>query len=292
MRLIVAIPTTGRCAIVGPTIRAIGGQTRLPDLLIVVTAREGDADPADLRSLPFPARLERSDLGLTRQRNRALDLIGPDDVLLFLDDDFLMAPDYLAALEALFTTRPDVVLATGTVLKDGIIGPGIPLDDAVATVSALAPVADPQLVPVYNGYGCNMAVRGRPVVAANLRFDVALPLYGWLEDVDFSRALAPHGALVRSDALRGVHMGTKTGRVSGLRLGYSQVANPIYLMSKGTMRASRAAAILLRNLVRNLTRALWPEPEVDRRGRLRGNLRAFADLLRGRLHPQRAAELE
>jgi hypothetical protein len=41
----------------------------------------------------------------------------------------------------------------------------------------------------------------------------------------------------------------------------------------------------------NMVRSLAPEPWVDRRGRLRGNLIAIADLLRGRMHPMRAAEL-
>lgn len=41
----------------------------------------------------------------------------------------------------------------------------------------------------------------------------------------------------------------------------------------------------------NFTRAAWPEPFVDRRGRARGNLIAIADLLRGRLEPERAARL-
>ena len=40
-----------------------------------------------------------------------------------------------------------------------------------------------------------------------------------------------------------------------------------------------------------LLRSLAPEPWVDRRGRLRGNLIAIADLLRGRMHPLRVLDL-
>ncbi|MEZ5797665.1 MAG: glycosyltransferase [Paracoccaceae bacterium] len=291
MRLIIAIPTTGRREIVAGTVRAIARQTRLPDLVLVVVARDTDIDPAALDDLPFPARIEHSQLGLTRQRNLALEQVMPDDLLLFLDDDFLMADDYLAELEKLFLDQADIVMATGTVLLDGIHGPGISLD--AATAALLGPAAGQRrLVPVYNGYGCNMAVRGGPVVQLELRFDVALPLYGWLEDVDFSRRLSVAGRVVRSDALRGVHLGTKTGRVNGLRLGYSQIANPLYLMRKGSMHAARALRIMASNLAKNLLRSPWPEAGIDRRGRLKGNFRAFADLLRGQLRPERAAELE
>jgi hypothetical protein len=38
-------------------------------------------------------------------------------------------------------------------------------------------------------------------------------------------------------------------------------------------------------------RSVWPEPYVDRVGRLRGNLAALADLAAGSLHPERILEL-
>jgi hypothetical protein len=45
------------------------------------------------------------------------------------------------------------------------------------------------------------------------------------------------------------------------------------------------------NVVANAVRSLAPEPFVDRRGRLTGNLLAVKDLLLGRLSPERAADL-
>lgn len=46
------------------------------------------------------------------------------------------------------------------------------------------------------------------------------------------------------------------------------------------------------NLAANVLGSLKPQGLVDRRGRLKGNLIALADLLRGRLHPQRILTLE
>ncbi|WP_212524275.1 glycosyltransferase family 2 protein [Actibacterium sp. MT2.3-13A] len=293
MRLVVSIPTTGRRRIVGPTIRDIAGQTRLPDLLVVVCARDGDIDLSDLEGLPFPMQVVQSEIGLTRQRNRTLEMLDAEDILLFLDDDFVMARDYLACLERLFEGHRDVVLATGRVLADGIHGPGLAHDEAAKYLGAVASGAcSGHLATVYNGYGCNMAIRARPVVEHNLRFDPNLPFYGWLEDVDFSRQLSAYGRIVRANTLRGVHLGTKTGRSGGLRLGYSQIANPLYLRSKRTMRGTRAFAIMLRNVVSNLVRSLYPEPEIDRRGRLRGNLRAMRDIATGELRPERVKDFE
>ena len=82
-----------------------------------------------------------------------------------------------------------------------------------------------------------MIVRTAPVLAHGLRFDDNLPLYGWLEDIDFARSIAPYGRVVKSMLLRGVHLGVKRGRTSGVKLGYSQIANPLYMLRKGTFAA-------------------------------------------------------
>ena len=142
----------------------------------------------------------------------------------------------------------------------------------------------------YSPYGCNMAFRLSAI--GSLRFDERLVLYGWLEDRDFGAALAKRGGrLVKCAAARGVHMGVKAGRVSGDRLGYSQIVNPIYMLRKGTMTIGQVADHLFRNITSNVARAVRPEPFIDRRGRLRGNLRGLADVLRGRIEPERASAI-
>jgi hypothetical protein len=147
------------------------------------------------------------------------------------------------------------------------------------------------LEPVPGLYGCNMAFRIQYVRANQLRFDENLPLYGWQEDIDFSLQMAPFGRLVKSDRLMGVHLGVKAGRTSGVRLGYSQIANPVYLSKKGTMSWQHARKLISRNIAANLARSLYPEPWIDRHGRLKGNLLALMDLLRGKASPARILQL-
>jgi len=293
VRIVVSIPTTNRPLVVVPTIRDIARQQRLPDLVLVVVADQSDIDIEEVEGLPFPVSVVHSERGTAPQRNAALEMSEDDDVLLFLDDDFLMAPDYLANLEELFRKHPDVAMATGEVLADGIHGPG--LSHKFGRRRASEPFGESnqrlKLEKIYNCYGCNMAVRAKPVVAKAVRFDPRLKLYGWLEDVDFSRQMSTYGRIVKSNSLQGVHLGSKSGRSSGLRVGYSQVANPLYLIRKGTMSPLRALNILARNFVSNLVKSLHPEPEIDRFGRLKGNFRAFSDLLRGRLRPEKILNL-
>ncbi|WP_428378250.1 glycosyltransferase family 2 protein [Lichenicoccus sp.] len=142
-------------------------------------------------------------------------------------------------------------------------------------------------MPIFNGYGCNMALRLEPLIRHRLRFDERLPLYAWFEDVDLTRRLGRHGRIVKLPSARGVHLGIKLGRTSGTRLGYSQVANPIYLARKGVYPWFRVLRDLSRHLLVNCVKSIRPERYIDRRGRLRGNARALRDLLRGRLRPER-----
>ncbi|MBI1220612.1 MAG: glycosyltransferase [Rhodobacteraceae bacterium] len=291
MRLVLAIATTGRAQILAETVPDILRQTRAPDLIVLSVAAKEDADPRLLEPFECPKLVVNGPRGLCAQRNRALEVLRPDDVLLLIDDDFLMAPDYIEQTLRLFHLHPDVVMATGTVLSDGIGGPGYDVAEGHAKLARAKPPQVRALTDIYNGYGCNMAIRARPVLERGLRFDERLPLYGWLEDVDFSRQLSAGGRIVRSTALTGVHLGTKTGRTKGVRLGYSQIANPVYLIRKGTMSPRRALRMVGQNVGTNLLRVWRPEPWIDRRGRLKGNLLALRDLLTGRMTPERALTL-
>lgn len=292
--LVVAIPTTGRADIVADTIRAIADQDLHPARVIVSIAAECDINTDRLAGLPFEVTVVRAvRRGLPAQRNAAIEAARDAELMLFLDDDFLMSPDYLCQIRRIFDASSDVAMITGTVLADGIGGAGFDHAESRRLLSERQerrPRGD-RLFDTNNGYGCNMAIRLAPVFAHDLRFDEALPLYAWLEDVDFSRQLARFGRIVRAEAATGVHQGTKTGRSRGMPLGYSQVANPIYLVGKGTMRRRHAARMILKNMLANTARSARPEPWVDRRGRLAGNFLALCDIARRRAAPGRVLDL-
>ena len=147
------------------------------------------------------------------------------------------------------------------------------------------------MTEAFNGYGCNMAFRMAPVRAHNIRVDERLPLYAWYEDIDVTRRLGAHGKILRLAGARGVHLGAKAGRVPGLRLGYSQVVNPIYLAIKGSFPWSHAIPSAARHCLKNLLRSAFPDPGADRWGRFRGNMIGLGDLLRGRVTPERILDL-
>ena len=294
LRIAIAIATSGRPDVVHEAIGLLRMQTREPDGVLVCAPSPGDIDR--LREDYPSMQCFIGPRGLTYQRNRLLEAAADFDVLAFLDDDFIMFPEYLAETEAVFADRPEVVLTTGSVVADGIVGPGLTFHDAREVVknakeSSNSIKAVSGVSRVYNGYGCNMAVRLATVRAHALRFDEELPLYAWLEDVDFSRSIAPFGQIVRLEAARGVHLGIKSGRQSGIRLGYSQIANPCYLIAKGTCSWGRGLFNMSKNFAANVWGALRRERTVDRAGRLRGNLKGISDLITLRLTPSRALHL-
>ena len=97
-----------------------------------------------------------------------------------------------------------------------------------------------------------------------ITFDERLPLYAWLEDSDFRGQAERRGPFVKTNDVWGVHLGHKHGRHNGLTLGYSQVANAVYLAKKGTVPARFLAAITGKNVLINALRSLRPEPFVVR----------------------------
>lgn len=291
LTIAVAIATAGRRDILTQTITFLNNQTRKPDEFLVCPSRPEDVDVEGLSAYHGAIEVLPGPVGLPHQRNVII-AASKADIVVFFDDDFLPAANFLAEVEALFASKPDIMVATGHVIADGARGPGLEFEEGRRLLEADVLRRPALLHPTFNGYGCNMAIRLAPVLAHNLRFDENLPFYAWLEDVDFSRQLAPYGRIVRADQLRGVHLGTKkAGRSPGKRLGYSQVANRIYIQRKGNMPWHQVWDGTFRNIASNLFWSLKPEPWVDRRGRLKGNLLAIRDFLSGRLDPRNILDM-
>jgi len=290
MRIAVIIATAGRPNVVTHALAHVTGQTRTPDRLLVVGSEEQDFPTERPSGLTIEWVL--GPRGLTFQRNLGLEMVeAVSDLIVFFDDDFLPQPDWLQQAEMALMAHSDVLAFTGHVIADGINGPGFSIERAEAALRSGATVAGGRTIIDEDvpSYGCNMGFRASAI--AGQRFDERLKLYAWQEDADFSFRVASGGRRVRFHALQGVHMGVKSGRISGRRLGYAQVANPVYLMRKGTMPSGQALPLIARNLAANVAKSLKPEPYVDRRGRLAGNLLALIDLCRGRADPERVAQI-
>lgn len=291
MRVIVIIASAGRRETLSRMLQHLARQQRRPDEVILPVANQDDAPqttPPDLN-----VRVLLAPRGSCSQRNAALDAaMATADIISFLDDDFLPAPSYLARVEAAFRDNADYSVVHGRPVADGAQSAGYSFEQGLSLLdAALAAGERPLVVRDHAGaYGCNMSVRAAHVGA--VRFDERLALYGWQEDIDFSARVGRAGRIVSLSHLIGVHLGVKSGRVSGVRLGYAQVVNPLYLARKGSMAPLHAAHLVIGNLMANAVRSFRPEPWVDRRGRLYGNAVALARVMRGRIEPERVVDLK
>lgn len=288
MKLGLVIASHGRPDILQKVLTHLLAQTRIPDEIIISAVV-----PADVAEVSHPSvKTVFGSAGLTSQRNRGIScLIDAADIIAFIDDDFVVSSDYFSKLEIIFDEDETIIGINGHVIADGAKSAGFTFDEGIRMAEKYgSQTVAPVTRDITGAYGCNMAFRTSGI--GELRFDERLPLYGWQEDLDFCGALNGRGRIVRTNRAWGVHLGTKGGKGSEIRLGYSQIVNPAYIATKGNMPLTYAARLISRNFLANIVRSVYPESYVDRRGRLRGNLIGIFHLLKGRLTPEYALRLK
>lgn len=246
-------------------------------------------------------------MGSSAQRNFGMELLeqrgyfAPEAgrfFCVFFDDDYRLADDWLEQAAKRFD-QDNIVGLTGQILADGVHGPpatpqrprsGLTEDQATDFISGKTPpeshwASGPHERDTASVDGCNMAFVD--TVVRQTRFDENLPLYGWQEDRDYTVMAKKLGRVIYFPGCKGVHLGVKSGRTSSVKFGYSQIANPLYLMKKKTMGYRIGTTLIMQALAVNLIRGFRDHPVVDYRGRLRGNMRAVWDILCFRSDPRR-----
>jgi GT2 family glycosyltransferase len=285
MKLVVIIPTLDRKTQVNQLLAHLELQHRAPDEVVISAPDETHVEPYGAKN--FKVSYVFGKRGLSAQRNQALNqALHRFDITTFFDDDFLPADNYLKLVSAAFNQQSEWAVITAHPRWDGATNAGFTFQEGLAALRSVeaSALTEQQVCDHVGAYGCNMSIRAR--VVGDLRFDERLVLYGWQEDIDFTSQLRQHGRVVGLSTLLGVHLGLKAGRVSGVRFGYSQIANPVYLIKKGTVPVRFAFDQMSRNIAANVFKSLRPEPYVDRRGRLKGNLLAARHLMMGRIEPE------
>ena len=286
MYIVLIVASLGRPEQIEFLLDRISQQSRKPDKIILSVESVND-----LPKSSHEAEVVFGKRGASVQRNRAIDGIIDDcDVIVFLDDDYVPSSQFFANVETFFSSNSDVAGMTGSVLADGVSIGGLSTSHALDLLRRHDMArSEPYIQDVNHVYGCNMVFRSRLI--SNLRFDENLPLNSWQEDVDFAARTLEYGRVVKTNAIWGVHLGVIKSRTSGVRFGYSQIINPVYLLKKGTMTAKHAFRIMLKNLIVNHLRSFLPENYIDRRGRLRGNWLALRDLMIGHADPRRVLDI-
>ncbi len=299
MKAFVVVATKGRPKETYTLLNYLEAQTFPIEKIVIVGSEASDVDGLETHPLAAQQKvtIKISEAGSCVQRNVGLDevsvltnnIVAKDWFAVIFDDDFRPSANWIENSASLFTAEENAVGVGGKVLADGAVK-GAPLteSDAIYYLNYRVP-AEPHpwsgnLNRVTRGlYGCNMAIRG--TFARTERFDENLPLYGWQEDVDYTIRAMSYGQLYYVASCEGVHMGVTGGRTSGVRFGYSQIANPIYLVRKGTMSKRYACKLMFKNFSSNVFYTIMFKRRKGCLERLIGNFKAIFDLTLNQCNP-------
>lgn len=267
-----------------------------PCELVIAAPTEADIPPAAREDFPFPVTLALGARGSSAQRNLGVErLTTAPDTVTFLDDDSVPRRDFFAQVDRHFAEHPETSALTGRVVLEGTGQLPNLTDEEIreALERSLAEDAVSRPAPPERHsqlYGCNMVFRVRDFL--KFRFDERLPLYSWLEDTDLARALIKSGhVVVRDPAVVIAHRRDASGgRQSHVRFGYSFVSNWEHLRRKGHVDRRDLPGVVL-VVGKNAVGSLWGPERQWRRLRLKGNLLALGDILRGRVTPERILTL-
>jgi hypothetical protein len=286
------IATTGRQEVVSQTISSLLCRSSLPAYIVIIGAQESDL-PVGHLSKPEISLISAISprKGLPIQRNYGVSQL-PKDIhyVSFLDDDVEVHDDYFLEIKTVFEGAPQLVAFSGAVLANGNI-------ERAEARKILDDHFIPDGMPLFGHfrkkwpglYGCSMNMR-RPLVES-LRFDDDLPLYALGEDVEIGFRLSQHGEVGGSGRCQLVHLATRTGRIDEVGVGYAQIVNYIYFANKGIgyPRIACYYERLIKTPLVNIVFWLLPwfdrHSEIDRKGRVYGNILALRDLFRGSAQP-------
>jgi len=289
MNIAIGIASAGRPKSLSLLLEYLGSlKVEIPEIFVCTPSKDQEVtSPPELRV----TWLTTARGGLCLQRNILLQAAKGSDFLVFFDDDFIPRGDYFINLCSLLAKQSSSIsILTGTVISDGVSKGGTSFSDGLQMMeSSTSFTFDSTLTPVFNGYGCNMAVNLKTVREHGLRFDEILPMYGWLEDVEFSLQMKKFGQVVRAGNCVGVHLGSPEARQGARKLGYSQVANPYYICQKHHLSSAKFLQYFIFRLLRNAAGALGGNPV--RRDRLAGNLLALRHFAQGALDPRYISQI-
>lgn len=170
------------------------------DLSVLVVDNNPDGSGAPVVAAaapdsPFPLRcVHEARRGISQARNRALDETGDADLICFLDDDEVPAPDWLARLlEAQRDSGADVVAGAVIPHFEG------PAPDWAIRGGFFAQRRHADLEPIDYAYTNNVLFRRALVEELGLRFDEALGLTGGEDLCFFGQAVDGGARIVWAD---------------------------------------------------------------------------------------------
>ncbi len=231
LTLAVIIPTRNRRDDLALTVRTLLAQTELPNELVIVDQSATDdaeravreiydsSSAAVRRKVALRHTRDSAITGAATARNAGMDSTACD-ILLFLDDDVELEPEFVQELLKTYVENPGVAGVSGIVTNYEPLGP---LQELWHSIFFTGPFKDDRrsvylraanlragVVPVSRFGGGLMSFRREAI--AGLRFDASLRGACEGEDVDFCMRLPRGSRLVVNPAARLQHHSSRVAR--------------------------------------------------------------------------------
>jgi len=275
-------------------------QTRQPNEIIIVD--DGDLNEDKIVALvecnQIVCRYLKKDIpGLPASRNLGIEH-AQGDIVLFLDDDVVLDPDYVAGVMEIYETDPKrqiggVTGALKVSYRPGVLPflrffgldglkPGAILPSGYGVLVREGEFDQP--IEVQWLSGCNMSYRHE--VLDEFRFDQRLGTYGWGEDRDFSFRVSHRYKLVATPKARLVHLEDSAGRIDARRFGFMET-NYVYRffaknMPKKPVTWLALGWAIVGVMIKNLLLAMTTPNHRAMLAQLRGNLEGLYAIKTGK----------
>jgi GT2 family glycosyltransferase len=210
LRVSIVIPTYQRGDILADTIAMALAQD-YPDFEVIVVDQSLETPPAVREliaaSADCPLRYMRlTTPNLPGARNAGV-LAATGEVIVFIDDDVVIGPDFLASYARVFED-PAVGGAMGMTLAPGGRDPDLDAIDRQFTVQKRFPDGTAQVLWLV---GCNCAYRRKAILEAGMS-DERFTGSAWSEDVDLSVRVRHLGCMFLYDPqVRLIHLALQSG---------------------------------------------------------------------------------
>lgn len=275
MKISAIICTSNRPTGLNKLLRALAGQDRLPDQILIIEDRDGPEPTQLLDALRAKGvdvcYLRRSPPGLTASRNLAL-ANASGDLLSFFDDDTVPAADYLRMTEQVFDADVSGQLGgLAPVFEPWDHRPGLgdrlwQFFHRLAGLWSLPYRRRRQIFPadlrssfaLFDASHLPGVVTYRASALASLSFDENLPGYGLGEDLDISFSLSARWQLYRCALLRIHHQRDPHHRPNNFAMGKMFTRNLAHITCKHAgCRIGTVIVLIWQFLVLCLARSLF-----------------------------------
>ncbi|WP_346883675.1 glycosyltransferase family 2 protein [uncultured Algibacter sp.] len=247
---------------------SIKEQTHYPSEILIIDGSVDDKTKKQLENNTFKNlkyfKVTDKDRGLTKQRNFGINLVNDDsEIICFLDDDIILAPDYFENLLKTYKLKKDALAVGGYILNnanwekekgkrkkekfyfDGWMR-NDPLRFKIRKLFGLLPDTHPGIFPTFahgrsvgflppSGkiYKVEQIMGGvssyKKEIFNILRFSTYFKGYGLYEDADFSLRLSKIGELYVNTSAQLYHYHDQSGRPNKYKYGKMVIRNGWYV---------------------------------------------------------------